>query len=257
MHVKPDVIEALPYLSDATKLEKPIETLRSAIQESQRVLYLGPQDHHFFQQFMEGLNVPTTIYAQQAPETWTPPKPLQFSILKDQISDFRFDRAFFQTIICRFQFASQPHSRELFDEVCEWLQPGGLLFAEEYDNAYLTHYPIPSHLSLQIRELADILHRQKIFDPWLGRKLHSFVAENEFDQIQLRVACDHLFHAEASIKESQWWTQHLKKIQQLLRNQNASLSFDLLTFQRELFSFFNNPHRFSYSPSIQIVGIKA
>jgi ubiquinone/menaquinone biosynthesis C-methylase UbiE len=159
-------------------------------------------------------------------------------------------------IWCRFVFEYLKDPKTTFKEFIRIAKPGAKIVVADLDYNCMSHYPLEPRLEIQLREIASELERTKFWDPYAGRKIYSYYAENGLSDVQVRLIPHHLIYGESNPRDIANWKQKLEIIDQLTKAGTIRLSFDLEKFKTEFFKFFENPNRFSYSPLILVEGRK-
>lgn len=147
-------------------------------------------------------------------------------------------------------------SFSLVENIARIVKPGGILCLIDLDYNCLTHFGIPERLERTLQEIIDALQTKADFDPFVGRKLYSFLFDMEFSEIDVTVGAHHLIFGELRQSDSYNW---LKKVETAPRKIGYSFpeyggNYD--EFVKEFELFFKNPRRFTYSPIIACRGIK-
>ena len=94
------------------------------------------------------------------------------------------------------------------------------------------------------------------FDPYVGRKLYSYLYDLGFEEIDVQLKPHHLFFGHIAETDRFNW---VKKLQVAARNSGWKFEdyedgFD--GFFREFQSFFADPRRFTYTPMISCRGCR-
>lgn len=167
--------------------------------------------------------------------------------LEDQSIDFSYSRGV-------MEYLSDP--LKLLEQLVRVTKRGGKIVCAELDNSGLSHYPMATHLESQLHQIARELQKSKAWDPNVGRKLFSMFHELGVSEVKVQVFPHHLVYGQSNPVDEEEWDLRLKKLEQLKMHGLLKLDFDLDVFRTELFSFFQNPLRLSYSPLIVVEGVK-
>lgn len=172
------------------------------------------------------------------------------------------------------RFLLEYYKKESFDivkNISRIVKPGGILCLIDLDYNCLSHYGIPNRLERVIVSAMNSLRENANFDPYMGRKLYSFLYDLGFYDIRVDIAAHHLIYGELTeVDEFNW----MKKIEVISRKINYEsiegiggfdgflAEFNNLykegyeEFLEEFKTFFKNPRRFTYTPVILCRGIK-
>jgi SAM-dependent methyltransferase len=157
------------------------------------------------------------------------------------------------------RFLLEYHRTNSFDivrNITSILKPGGILCLIDLDYNSLTHYGIPDRLEKTLHAAAIELEEKANFDPYIGRKLYSFLYDLGYEDINVDVAAHHLIYGDLKDADEYNW---LKKIEVASKNINyifTDYSGGYGEFVEEFRSFFSHPRRFTYSPIISCRGRK-
>lgn len=148
------------------------------------------------------------------------------------------------------------NSFDVVKNISSILKPGGVLCLIDLDYNCLTHYGLSAKLERAIHSGIKVLEENANFDPYVGRKLYSFLYDLGYQDIDVEVAAHHLIFGELKDTDAFNW---MKKIEVV--SKKANFSFDGGTWGCEEFSlefrdFFSDPRRFTYSPVISCRGRK-
>jgi SAM-dependent methyltransferase len=172
------------------------------------------------------------------------------------------------------RFLLEYYKKESFDiikNISNIIKPGGILCLIDLDYNCLSHYGIPERLEKVINLAMNSLMENANFDPFMGRRLYSFIYDLGFYDIRVDVTAHHLIYGELSeVDEFNW----MKKIEVISRKINYEsiegaggferflMEFNSLykegyeEFLEEFNTFFKDPRRFTYTPVILCCGRK-
>ncbi len=147
-------------------------------------------------------------------------------------------------------------SRKIVKNLAGCLKPGGYLCLLDLDHNCLNHYELPRKMEETLRKLMERLEREYNFDPFVGRKLYSFLYDMDFENIQVDVTAHHLIYGKIKDEDFFNW---LKKVEV-----TSKKTLDLFgeypgghqAFFQDFTSFFSDPRRFTYTPLILCKGMK-
>ncbi|MBN2508972.1 MAG: class I SAM-dependent methyltransferase [Spirochaetales bacterium] len=134
------------------------------------------------------------------------------------------------------------------------LNPGGILCCIDLDHNCLNHYPMDARLEATLKSCIDHLYKKLDWDPFVGRKLYTYLFDAEYSSIAVEAGSQHCIYGQLSDTDTMNW---LKKLQVAVKQSGYPFeeyggSFD--AFFEEAWAFFNNPRRFTYTPLIMACG---
>lgn len=157
------------------------------------------------------------------------------------------------------RFVLEYHRNQAFEivkNISKILKPGGVLCLIDLDYNCLTHAGIPLRLEKALSNLMKKLESEADFDPYMGRKLYSFLYDLGFGDLSVDLSAHHLITGTLNDVDAYNWD---KKVQVAAKNSNYSFEeYDggFEEFFDEFKRFFNDPRRFTYTPLICARGIK-
>ncbi len=140
--------------------------------------------------------------------------------------------------------------------LAEILKPGGILCLIDLDYNCLSHFGLSQRLEKNVQGVIKTLEEKADFDPYVGRKLYSFLYDLGFEDIDVQIKPHHLFFGHVSEKDRFNW---MKKLEVAARNSGWAFEdyedgFD--GFHQEFETFFADPRRFTYTPMISCRGCR-
>jgi SAM-dependent methyltransferase len=130
------------------------------------------------------------------------------------------------------------------------LNPGGVLCLIDLDYNCLNHYGLSPRLESTINELMTLVERDFDFDPYVGRKLYSFLYDNGLENISIDLAPHHLIYGELNDVDAYNWMQKLEVAAKRSGFSFPEYSGGYDEFFKEFKLFFADPRRFTYTPLI-------
>ena len=157
------------------------------------------------------------------------------------------------------RFVLEYNRRECFDivkNITTILKPGGILCLIDLDYNCLTHYGLPPRFERAFLEISKELTNNANFDPYVGRKLYSFLYDLGYADIAVRLTAHHLIYGKLTDTDEFNWTQKIE-----VAAKKAGYGFDEYPggyeeFYEEFKRFFSDPRRFTYTPLIECRGRK-
>jgi ubiquinone/menaquinone biosynthesis C-methylase UbiE len=146
-------------------------------------------------------------------------------------------------------------SFEIVKNVYKILKPGGILCLIDLDHNCLNHYGIPNKLERTIYQISDELQIKANFDPYVGRKLYSFLYDMDFKNIKVDIKAHHNIYGKLKEKDE---FNFLKKIE--VAPQKIDFRFEEYSNYKEFIDqtriAFRDKRRFTYTPIIMCSGVK-
>jgi SAM-dependent methyltransferase len=148
-------------------------------------------------------------------------------------------------------------SFEIVKDLSTILKPGGILCLADLDYNSLSHHESPPRLEKALNNIMSLLEKHANFDPYVGRKLYSYLYDLKYDQIDVRIDAHHCIFGELGKTDAFNW---LKKVE--IAAKNSGYLFEEYEdkfegFLAEFLKFFHDPRRFTYTPIIVCRGQKS
>ncbi len=157
------------------------------------------------------------------------------------------------------RFVLEYHGSQAFNIVRNLysiLNPGGILCLIDLDHNCLNHYGLPNRLETAIRGVMDALMKDHDFDPFIGRKLYSFLFDLGLEEIAVDMTYHHLIYGPLNGVDSFNWTRKLEVAARNSGYQFREYAGGFEEFFAEFNEFFTSPRRFTYTPLIACRGRK-
>jgi len=148
------------------------------------------------------------------------------------------------------------NSFEIIKNLVRILKPGGTLCLIDLDHNCLNHYGIPQRLDITARKIMEELEIKANFDPFVGRKLYSFLYDLKFQDIVVDIRAHHKIYGALNDNDRY---NFLKKIQiapQIINFKFSEYEGGYDEFISESKKWFEDPRRFTYTPIILCKGTK-
>lgn len=137
------------------------------------------------------------------------------------------------------------------------LKPGGVICLLDLDHNPLNYFGAPARLDHTFKQIMKELEEKTDFDPYIGRKLYSFVYDLGFENIDVRVENHRV--AFGKIDDFEVFNM-LKKIEVVpgkINFQFEDYKGGYAEFYQEALAFLSDPRRFAYTPLVLCRGSKA
>lgn len=147
-------------------------------------------------------------------------------------------------------------SLDIVKNLTQLLRPEGILCLIDLDYNCLTHSGLSSRLEASMNGIMSALEKDHDFDPYMGRKLYSFLYDLGYRDINVDVGTHHLIYGELNEVDAYNWT---KKVE--IAAKNSGHHFNEYAggyeeFVEEFKIFFADSRRFTYTPIISCRGCK-
>lgn len=145
---------------------------------------------------------------------------------------------------------------ELLKNITNLLKPGGILFLLDLDHNPLNHYGLPDRLNNALFSIMDIFENEYNFDPYIGRKLYSYIYDLGYENIDIDVSVNSLVFGQLREIDYFNWMKKVEVIPKLIHYDFHEYEGGYDEFITEFETYMNNPRRFSYTPLICCRGQK-
>jgi ubiquinone/menaquinone biosynthesis C-methylase UbiE len=158
------------------------------------------------------------------------------------------------------RFILEYYRLEAFDivkNISRILNPDGILCLIDLDYNCLTHFGFSQRLEKTIYEIIKNQENNANFDPYVGRKLYSYVYDLGYKDINVCMSSHHLIFGELTKTQAYNW---FKKAD--IAAQNSNYCFEKYyqggykEFVEDFKKSFSDPRRFTYTPLICCRGRK-
>ncbi len=136
------------------------------------------------------------------------------------------------------------------------VKPGGTLCLLDLDYNCLNHYELPPQIAKILPIIMNYIDERYNFDTFVGRKLYSFLYDNQFKKIDMDLTAHNLIFGEVNDKDRFNWNKKIemgaRKAEKLLNSYPGGYQ----QFSRDSNKFLIDPRRFTYTPLLLCKGIK-
>jgi SAM-dependent methyltransferase len=146
------------------------------------------------------------------------------------------------------------HSFELVQNVSRIIKPGGILCLIDLDYNCLSHFGHTPRMERALAAIMKNVEQKENFDPYVGRKLYSFLYDLGFQDIDVKIEAHHQIFGQLKETDDFNWTKKVEVAARHYRFDEYPGGFD--EFLEEFRAFFASPRRFTYTPLISCRGRK-
>lgn len=147
-------------------------------------------------------------------------------------------------------------SFEIVKNISKILKPGGILCLIDLDYNCLSHFGIPPRLERTLFAVIRQLEEKADFDPYMGRKLYSFLYDLGYQQIDVDVSAHHIIFGELRDADFFNWMKKMETAPKKIAFRFEEYEGGYDEFLKEFEGFFKDPRRFTYTPLICCKGRK-
>jgi ubiquinone/menaquinone biosynthesis C-methylase UbiE len=148
------------------------------------------------------------------------------------------------------------NSFEIVKNIYKIVKPGGILCLIDLDYNCLSHYGIPPKLEKTLFSIMKYVEENANFDPYIGRKLYSFLYALDFQDIDISVDAHHLIFGELKDPDAFNWMKKIEVLSKKIDYKFEEYEGGYEEFFEEFKKFFADPGRFTYTPLISCRGRK-
>jgi len=164
----------------------------------------------------------------------------------------RFDLIWVQFVLEYFR----KEATEIIANLTSLLKPDGYLCLLDLDHNCMNHYPMQDSMQILIQNIAKKLETNYNFDPYVGRKLYTYLYDHHYRDLQVNIMPHGLLYGDLKPKDRYNWTIKLKMAAQKTNGLFSEYPGGKDTFFSDLLKVIKNPRRFSYNPLIIAKGKK-
>ena len=146
------------------------------------------------------------------------------------------------------------NSFQLVRNITTILKPGGTLCLIDLDHNCLSHYGHSPRMERAVNAIVKQVEEKQNFDPYVGRKLYSYLYDLGYEDIEVRVEAHHQIFGELKYSDDFNWTKKVEVASRHYRFEEYEGGYE--EFLQEFREFFASPRRFTYTPIIFARGRK-
>lgn len=148
------------------------------------------------------------------------------------------------------------NSFDIVKNISNIVKPGGILCLIDLDHNCLSHFGLSQKLERTIFALMRRLEETANFDPYVGRKLYSFLYDLGYKDIKADVSAHHLIFGGLKDTDAFNWFKKVEVVSRKINYQFEEYEGRYEEFLEEFNKFFTDPRRFTYTPVISCKGNK-
>jgi len=149
------------------------------------------------------------------------------------------------------------NSFHIVENISRIVKPGGILCLVDLDHNALTHFGLSQRLERALFDAIKKLEESANFDPYVGRKLYSFLYDLGYKNIDVNVMAHHLIFGKLKDTDAYNWMKKIEVVAKKLNYVFEEFQEGYEEFNDEFKRFFKDPRRFTYTPVILCRGIKS
>ncbi len=142
-------------------------------------------------------------------------------------------------------------SYAIVKNVYQNLKPGGTICLIDLDHNCMSHYGFTDGLEEKVSKIIGALQKRLDFDPYVGRKLYSYLYDLGCEDLDVSMSAHHLIYGDVDESDLFNWTCKVEATRPLFDSDDAYRQF-----YDEFMGFFTDKRRFTYTPLIMCKGRK-
>jgi len=146
-------------------------------------------------------------------------------------------------------------SFDIVKNISRIVKPGGILCLIDLDHNCLSHFGLSQKLERALFSAIKILEEEANFDPYVGRKLYSYLYTLGYQDIDLDMAAHHLIFGKLKDTDAFNWMKKIEVVSKKIQFQFEEYKGHK-EFIEDFEKFFTDPERFTYTPVILCRGMK-
>lgn len=148
------------------------------------------------------------------------------------------------------------NSYDLTRNISDIVKPGGTLVLIDLDYNCLSHFGHSDRMDRALKAVMASLEVKANFDPYVGRKLYSYLYDMGYQDIDVQVGAHHQIFGELKHSDDFNWTKKVEIGARYSGYDFAEFEDGFEGFLSEFRTFFADPRRFTYTPIIAARGRK-
>ena len=147
-------------------------------------------------------------------------------------------------------------SVNIVSNAVEALKPAGIICLVDLDHNCLGHYGLSDRLDRTVHKVMGLLQEKAGFDPFVGRKLYSYLYDLKLENIDMRMDAHHLIFGPLKESDSFNWIKKVEAVANMTGFTFDEYEGGYEEFRLEFEEFFTDERRFTYTPVILCRGQK-
>jgi SAM-dependent methyltransferase len=148
------------------------------------------------------------------------------------------------------------NSFDIVKNISRLVKPGGILCLIDLDHNALNHFGLSQKLERALFDAIKKLEESVNFDPYVGRKLYSFLYDLGYQDIDVNVTAHHLIFGKLKGNDAFNWMKKIEVVTKKLNYRFEEYEGGYEEFLEDFKRFFTDPGRFTYTPVISCRGRK-
>jgi SAM-dependent methyltransferase len=147
-------------------------------------------------------------------------------------------------------------SLDIIKNVTESLKTDGTLCLLDLDYNCLSHYPMKPEMESVLMKLVQKMISKYNFDPYVGRKLYTYLYDLGFRDIEVRLIPHHLIYGRLNSADNFNWIKKVQMTSHKAKDLYKDYPGGYDAFFDDFNDFFRDPRRFTYTPLMICTGKK-
>ncbi|MGD0821649.1 MAG: class I SAM-dependent methyltransferase [Desulfomonilia bacterium] len=139
-------------------------------------------------------------------------------------------------------------SMDIIRNVSNCLKQDGTLCLLDLDYNCLSHYPMKPEMDIILQKLVKKMMEEYNFDPFVGRKLYTYLYDLGFRNIEVNLVAHHLIYGELRLSDDFNWIKKVQmaslKAKEIFKDYPGGYD----AYFNDFNVFFRDPRRFTYTP---------
>lgn len=137
---------------------------------------------------------------------------------------------------------------DIIKNLRQCLKPGGILCLLDLDYNCLSHYPMKTEMEAMLQKLVQKMIAKFNFDPYVGRKLYTYLYDLGFHDIRIDIIPHHLIYGELGSSDEFNWIKKVEMASVKAKDLFKDYPGGYEAFFADFDAFFHDPRRFTYTP---------
>jgi 2-polyprenyl-3-methyl-5-hydroxy-6-metoxy-1,4-benzoquinol methylase len=145
---------------------------------------------------------------------------------------------------------------DIIKNITACLKPNGRLCLLDLDYNCLSHFPMKPEMESMLQKLIGEMMHNFNFDPFVGRKLYTYLYDLGFQDIEVNLFPHHLIYGELRSSDDFNWIKKIEMASMKAKDLFQEYPGGYDTFFHDFNTFFHDPRRFTYTPLMICTGKK-